>query len=285
MWEETAPPDFLWHYTNAESVIGIVKNKAIWCTEYRYLNDKREISTFATHLIARMREELKQLFGQDESDRIADLVSGLYNTWNVFICSFCVDEDRNEHWFQYAGRAGYSLGFDTRKLREIALAQGFTLGPVLYGEERTLAIATAVLRDNLHKLSTLRKPLNQDDLRNVVNFLCRLILSYAPFFKSGSFQLEREWRLVRATGIEGDGQMEFRSKSPFGLVAYCKFNLAPRLDGEAPSKPGSNPLIPRVTIGPGNETDELTRSSHTYELFAHNGFEILVGETKSSLRF
>jgi hypothetical protein len=113
IWEETTPPGLLWHYTNADAFIGIIRNKALWCTEYRYLNDKREISTFAVHLIARMHEELKNLFGPEESNQIAEFVSGLYNTWNVFIGSFCVDDDRNEHWYQYAGRAGYSLGFDT----------------------------------------------------------------------------------------------------------------------------------------------------------------------------
>ena len=157
---------------------------------------------------------------------------------------------------------------------------------MLYGEERTLTIATAVLKDNLYKLGDLKKPLSQDDRGEIVSFLCRLILSYAPFFKSGSFELEREWRLVRATGVAGNGEMQFRAKSPFGLVAYSRFNLVPRARDEIDQQHASpSLLIPKITIGPGNETDALPRSFHTYEIFARNGFETEIKETKSSLRF
>ncbi|MCP3389983.1 DUF2971 domain-containing protein [Bradyrhizobium sp. CCGB12] len=285
IWETQTPPSLLWHYTNADALLGIARNQVLWCTEYRYLNDRKEISAFAIHLIARIREELVAIFGRETSDSIAEFVTTLYNTWNIFICSFCLDADRNEHWYQYAGKAGYSLGFDTYQLKALADSQGFTLGPTLYGESTAINIATAVLKDNLHKLEAIERPITESNYNEVVSFLCRLTLGYAPFFKAESFEREREWRLVRATGIDGDNKMQFRSKLPFGLVGYLPFSLLAKKERQdQPNHNERNTLIPRLMIGPGNETTEFTRAAHAYRLLAQNGFDAEVGETSSSLR-
>ena len=143
------------------------------------------------------------------------------------------------------------------------------------------------MNDNLHSIEGLSNPLNDDDFMDVVNFLCRLILGYAPFFKPGSFERESEWRLVRVTGLGGgDGEIQFRAKSPFGLLGYQRFSFKiPSGDESGELHPCPKDLIPQTITGPGNETDGWLRSGHAYELLFQNGLETLVSDTKSSLRF
>ena len=37
------PPRWLFHYTDHQGILGIIKTRAIWATEASYLNDSKEI--------------------------------------------------------------------------------------------------------------------------------------------------------------------------------------------------------------------------------------------------
>ena len=41
-------PEKLYHYTNSEGLIGIIKDRALWATNLHFLNDAEEFN-FATH--------------------------------------------------------------------------------------------------------------------------------------------------------------------------------------------------------------------------------------------
>src|SRR5712671_6506924 len=125
-------PEHLWHYTDGTGLLGIASSQSLWCTEYRHLNDRKEMSIFSTRLQQHLRERLRRQLSSEDADLVVD-TSDLYRTWNVFVCSFCADRDRNEHWHQYARRAGYALGFDPHVLRSLAEPQNFILAPVFYG--------------------------------------------------------------------------------------------------------------------------------------------------------
>src|SRR4051794_16102409 len=110
LWERSAPPEILWHYTNGDGLVGIADGQTLWCSEYRHLNDVAEVSTFAVRMQKHLRDELRHHLSADDVERIVN-GSDLYASWNAYICSFCSDADRNEHWHQYARKAGYALGF------------------------------------------------------------------------------------------------------------------------------------------------------------------------------
>jgi hypothetical protein len=156
LWNRSATPGLLlWHYTSGNGLFGIAHEKSLWCTEYRHLNDRAEMSVFAEQFQNSLQTALKNTntFSSEDIERLVS-TSNLYRTWNVFICSFCADADRNEHWQQYAKRAGYALAFDASILRTLATAQGYSLAPVVYGDEKAEKVAAAVLQDNLSKFMT-----------------------------------------------------------------------------------------------------------------------------------
>jgi hypothetical protein len=284
VWGRREPPSPLWHYTDASGLIGIATTKSLWCTEYRHLNDSEEISIFAGRFQNHLTELLKGIWGDKDVEAIVS-ASNLYTVWHVFVCSFCVNGDRNEHWHQYAKRAGYALGFDAHELRRIARPQGFSLAPVIYGEEKAFGIAEALVKDNMLIWQSFKSPLSIEDIRNISNLVCRLILSFAPFFKPSSFEREDEWRLVRVATEKYFDDIDFRSSKAFGLVAYAKFNF--KIDGRGRERrTGSVPsnLIPKVMVGPGNETPGVNKSRNPYDLLKGNGFKTLVSQSTSSLR-
>jgi hypothetical protein len=248
------------------------------------LNDSAEVSVFANLIQKPLAEELKNHLSDKDVQTIVS-TSGLYTTWSVFVCSFCTDGDRNEHWHQYAKRAGYALGFDPQRLRSIAKPQGFSLAPVIYGEEAALNIATAVVQDRRSTWQSFKSPLTVENTKKLSNYVCRLILSFAPFFKSSSFEREVEWRLVKVDLHENTEKMKFRANKIFGLMGYYEFHFKVDDRGKL-RRTGSVPpnLIPRLMVGPGNETSGWLRSVNPYALLKQNGFETLVSQTKSSLR-
>jgi Protein of unknown function (DUF2971) len=263
VWEKFVVPEHLWHYTDGAGLLGIAKSKSLWCTEYRHLNDRDEISTFAIRLQNYLQQKLKDIWDSEDANLLAE-TSNLYRTWNVFICSFCTEADRNEHWHQYARKAGYALAFDPLALRSLARAQDFALGPVIYGEDKALSIATAVIEDQLSVWQSFKSPLAGDAPLKLTNFICRLILNFAPFFKPESFEREKEWRLVKITVQHGDGNMLFRASKAFGLLGYYEFKFKTDSHGKAGSVPRK--LIPRLVTGPGNETEGWLLSVNPYSL-------------------
>ena len=50
--QAAAPPDLLWHYTNAAGFLGICRSGKLWATNTEYLNDASELR-YARHLILR----------------------------------------------------------------------------------------------------------------------------------------------------------------------------------------------------------------------------------------
>lgn len=283
LWERSTVPDHLWHYTDGAGLLGIANSRSLWCTEYRYLNDREEISTYAAQLQSYLRAALKDRLSSEDVDLIVG-TSGLYAAWHVFVCSFCTDADRNEHWHQYAKKAGYALGFNPHTLRSLARTQGFALGPMIYGVDKALNIATAAVNDQLAVWHSFTSPLKTDERPKLSHFVSKLILSFAPFFKQESFQRENEWRLVKMTGIDDAGSI--RASKPFGLISYYEFNFNSTSNAQAlGTEPVPIDLIPRIIIGPGNETVGLPRVDNPYTLLLRSGFETLVSESKSSLRF
>lgn len=117
LWDRRPTPEYLWHYTDGNGILGIANSRSLWCTEYRHLNDRQEIYTFASRFQSCLQAELKDKLSPDDIDKIVSAF-GLYQTWPVFVCSFCADADRNEHWHQYLEKLG---------MRSALIQQSFAL--------------------------------------------------------------------------------------------------------------------------------------------------------------
>lgn len=123
--------ELVWHYTNAQGLMGILQSNAIWASSCAVLNDKSEIE-YSKEVINEILEyhyhdfedeAYNNIEGSDEFDyedysHIQRCVSGamsIAHSWdssNVFIA--CASKSGNDlgQWREYSGLNGYALGLE-----------------------------------------------------------------------------------------------------------------------------------------------------------------------------
>jgi hypothetical protein len=146
---ELEPHKFLYHYTTQDGILGIVGRSEVWATKVHYMNDSTEFSLalkiaedtitrgWSVRDIAALPEQPSLRLAHKlcrAIDRIANV--------NLFVACFCEDSDLLSQWQGYTrGSYGYSIGFDTSKLRTRA-ASGpfrFRLAKCIYDDATLLS--------------------------------------------------------------------------------------------------------------------------------------------------
>lgn len=117
-------PEKLWHYTSLQGFHGIVKNKSMWATDLRFLNDREEFihaRNVANKIIAAAPELDANGFPNKEFLTKAVTLAfdgGALTKSQVFVASFSAAEDQLGQWRGYShGSTGVSLAFDLRFFR------------------------------------------------------------------------------------------------------------------------------------------------------------------------
>jgi len=192
------PPEFLYHYTNGDGLLGIFNTSTLWATTIEYLNDSTEFRVASDML----KDRLKQEF--DFDDTLADvntlshrkqialqlsqIVEGRHSGGHHVIC-FCANGDILSQWRGYSGSYGYSVGFRTDTLTTFAKEAGFVLGKCIYQREAQKAIINKLCD---HCLEMARS----SEIEEILSKMVDGIIACGAFFKDGSFAEENEWRLV-----------------------------------------------------------------------------------------
>jgi hypothetical protein len=138
----------LYHYTNEQGLYGILENRCIWATHYKFLNDYSEIGLFREKLATfchsnalKFHREMfsksphTQEFSSDHSllTTLAEQdskwsVDSSYNSLpEVYITSFCAENRDNyinqngllSQWRGYGGDGGFAIVFKTQALKEM----------------------------------------------------------------------------------------------------------------------------------------------------------------------
>ena len=128
--------NFLYHYTSAEGLIGIIANSCFWASKHNFMNDPMEIKyvddfIYSTTRFLGFDKQLKKYrttitpdkFTPDDSELSFSakktLLDYLFNTeseWpheidHYFIVSFSTISDSLSLWERYANQGGYILAF------------------------------------------------------------------------------------------------------------------------------------------------------------------------------
>jgi hypothetical protein len=231
-------PKVLYHYTNQEGFLGIIKDKALWATEIQYMNDASEfilpIKIACDALIEISRKRL-DLLGKDAVRSIADPEKEIYifmnffleqlSETNVFVISFSQDGDSLSQWRAYgAPGSAYSIGFNSEKLSKVASQAGFELLQCQYYkkdelEEQIRDIMNEFVEQILEKPAGWRTGYTYD---SALRFL-----KLASKMKHHSFREEKEWRLIlspsSAQKIEASGCRSGKSM----IIPYYSLELKP----------------------------------------------------------
>ena len=216
----------LYHYTDQNGLMGIIKNKEIWATHTQYLNDEREY----VHGADLARQVLEQKLGSianslcKEATVLNDMLLALNGSesMNVCVSSFSESRDSLSQWRAYGGKAGFSIGFSGKFLYDAVNRHDFFIAPCIYENEKQRELIETlidlVFEENMNRENQPHRILPKGG--NMAAYLHR----YAPLLKAGAFQEEREWRIItRPTSCCND-RYDFRPGNSM-IVPYYRFPL------------------------------------------------------------
>ena len=224
-------PDYLYHYTGAGGLQGILQDGHIYLSRAACLNDIQEV-TYGETLARRV---LSERAGHAEGNR-SGLIRQLHETakapvggapdqtlasgWiggvraDPFVASFSAEPDLIGMWAYFAKGGGYCLGFRRSDLVRTAGPDSFNFCPVIYevDVQRRILNSTIERFEKLvvEQLSRESLPHQAFGLSVAAHSLWLVIRILSARMKAPSFEAEKEWRLT-TLALEGEG-----TTRPFG---------------------------------------------------------------------
>jgi hypothetical protein len=222
--------DYLYHYTNAAAVMGIIQNQEIWASHYSFLNDSKE-GTLAHNRLLELCDEAAESeeSGVPTSNQIAAFREHLGSTSNIFVASFSQHPDSLTQYRMYCPNAGgFALGFPRSYLENCG-----NLIEVNY-DSASLEDWCATYACEFLEATPIEASLQVKSFSTAPN-CATIVAPGADFFekvrarciesvrfKSREFAMERECRLV----VAQTSDVHVRSNSTGSLfVPYVKIKL------------------------------------------------------------
>ncbi len=247
-----ALPSTLYHYTNAEGLIGILKDKCVFATDIRFLNDASEFS----HAMEAYRAHADRRYAAASTTKDKYLwgyrISIEFQPHRLPMFIFSLSSERNSlsQWRAYGsvGSGAYAIGFETEKILQLSIESSFPetdylptmrLNRCYYEQEEK-----EQLFDAIHQ--TTRQCAGGTDDNPLVSSAeqarDRAVWESAAFLKNSAFRDEHEWRILLQNGLRARGPaapVKFRSRRGV-IVPYVEISLG-------------NPLpIKEIVVGPLN---------------------------------
>lgn len=242
------PLEELYHYTSHEGLLGIVKNKEIWATDADYLNDSKEL--YLAFDIARNKLNARKKSTNREEQELFNnmllMMDCLEGKNSICVCSFSEANNLLSQWRAYCRGGGYTIGFRSKDLKNMAELQRFVLVRCEYDREKQKEIINDIIdyyRDLFWQEGEKGVSYGINNLRGAIslNFISTLI-RFGLILKHESFKEEKEWRLISDDHISNNtSHMECRVGRSM-LIPYFRFNL---------EELWKKQQFLKVTIGPG----------------------------------
>ena len=115
-------PEYLYHYTNGNSFLGIIQKTEMWASHIRFMNDLKE-EVYALELLERRLPDLLKTTSLNPNKMIK-LIQKYFDEENsklgIFVLSFSENSDDLNQWRGYANVIpSYCIKFDVKKIKEI----------------------------------------------------------------------------------------------------------------------------------------------------------------------
>ncbi len=295
----------LWHYTNAEGLMGVVRNdKAergklhFWFTRSDCLNDPSE-GTHIMELYYSVCDEMlesgeisKEFYeaikgAKIEADQFiefpasasedGEVAGGMaYVPCHAYICSFSFKEDSLDMWRYYSkGKSGYGLKCDSKLFSGLSAVHAY---PVIYDDGEKRKILKELISDVFCAQHGL--DFNESDKLKAALGLIQTVLKRFQFeFKHDCYASEQEYRFViyRPIGeakaeMSQNGVPELRFRAQGGiLVPYVDMTIE---NGDA--------FLQEVLISPFIENAFVMDTTREY--LAQCGYDCPVRESQLPVR-
>lgn len=198
-----------YHYTSPEAFCSILKNKQVYFTDIRFMNDMAE-DVLLIDLIREFAEKNAKKFPKvaknidlllDDREEISDSKFRLrFIKRRKFLFCTCTEPDSLPMWNYYVNNGnyqGYNVGFNLEKLlKSFDTDKPGEVDPfeVLYGR----VIYTE--KEYEKELEELLETIERNYTRHDMDFARVNLLAYVdrcgPFFKHRKFEHEKEYRIV-----------------------------------------------------------------------------------------
>lgn len=239
----------LYHYTDQNGFLSIIKNRNLWASQIQFLNDKNEYS-LAFNIASRLlSERIKE--NPNNSLTLKRFLFSLEHvkSINYCVCSFTENGDLLSQWRGYANSScGYSIGFDETQLKQILDKSNLYLSKCIYDLSEQENLVLRVIEDSLEKFADYDEPSPDNEIltsKSAEHFKNE-ISKLAPIIKDSAFSEECEWRIFGRIKFT---DLSYRASKSM-LIPYYIVDLNPLF----------HHLVKEIIIGP-TPHQELARNS------------------------
>lgn len=237
----------MFHYTDANGLIGIIGGRSFWATDMRFLNDSMEVEA-GIEGVKRLCEDYFEKFKESQNpvesassqfySVIPKFVNENLRSRNLYTVSFSKSEDNLRQWMAYCPpNAGYCIKFNREKLLiDAALERERRVVARVQDVEYTSnylkeLISIEKIAKELKKITEIKNG-KEEYLTNLASDL----LFGSCAMKNNEFHDEKEIRLIIQSNLTKSNLAKFRVKSGV-IVPYFEY-------------PVNMDSIEKITIGP-----------------------------------
>jgi Protein of unknown function (DUF2971) len=203
-------PAALYHYTSIAAYEGIVKDRAMWATELRFLNDWTE-ATLSWPAMERLSTLLRDHPSVDmKSNADMFFVYSLSRPGNMpesywkYLVSFTRRRDDLSQWRGYGRDGGVAIGFHYETLVELSAMNNCILTECRYDrpDQDDARLASALAALNEVRLASARGEFGAM-YEIAERYVATILPSKPAAYKHGAFDSEEEFRLIMAEDAGG----------------------------------------------------------------------------------
>lgn len=233
-------PEYVFHYTNPQGLLGIVSSGTLWMSDSSFLNDPSELVYFKEIVQNCCHNICNSKSNQNTSMNYKDFIEKLGNfapsqVGSVFLASLSEHRDQLSQWRAYAGGGpGYALGFRSSELAKSISSSDILIGKCNYSSEGAHNAAYEIIRAFEREFFAEDRPTL--DIQSICYEFSRVISFVAPLFKHKAFKEEAEWRVFCYSHWQ-DPRLNYRATAT-QIIPYMPLeikSLATRIGLQTPN--------------------------------------------------
>lgn len=206
-------PNFLYHYTNGTSFLGIIKKSEMWASHIRFMNDLKEEMYALEILEKRLPDLLKDTIL--DIGRTIELIRKYFDEENsklgIFVLSFSECRDELNQWRGYAnGIPSYCIQFNMEEIKKnYEIESDVENVKVLidsswdFNDRKRKIFLLPCVYENVEQnnlideiVNTVLKNSYEIVEETLAKKIARTLIFYSPLIKHKMSESEKEWRII-----------------------------------------------------------------------------------------
>ena len=227
----------VYHYTNSDGLLGIMKSQKLWATDSTFLNDSQEIK----HGLE-IAEKVILDFEKNTTCPLSKKILNCIKEWiykysdEIYIACFSESGDLLSQWKGYGSYGeGVSIKLDSRKLLRKERKFPFVniaIKKVIYEIDVQNEIITSKINSTLEQARKIlcEYPSHEDAvIKASAGSAAYYIKNMAVRFKNSAFSEEKEWRAIYSNSSHSEEGLQFINfrVANSEIVPYIELDICP----------------------------------------------------------